>query len=144
MKELISEYKNLSSVIDKLQSQMNNGLLEEGGIQRTTSLISKLKSEMDELYSQLDGKSKKEIDLFNSKQATKNLSEMNNMLNKIESEAVSLTTKLNSISFDHIDSSKIEKIQNELKQLINIADMSDLDLGFDDLNKILSNLLRLS
>jgi DNA repair exonuclease SbcCD ATPase subunit len=92
----------------------------------------------------MDANAKAKIDLFNTKQSIKGIGEMNNYLNKIETTATSLGTKLKSISFDHIDTSKIEKIQNELKE---IQDTAKQDINLDDMVKvggILSDLDKIS
>ena len=67
---------------------------------------------------------------------------MNSAMNKIESQATSLGTKLNSISFDHIDDTKINRIKDELKDIQDVA-KQDIELDFN-VGDILSDLNRLS
>lgn len=142
MKSLINEYKDFANVYSKLQKQMNSGKLGEDSIKRTAMQMSELKTNMSQLYDKMDSNAKRQIDLFNTKQMNKGLVDMNSVMNKIESQATSLGTKLNSISFDHIDTSKIENIQSELKQIQDIAKQDiQLDLNVGD---ILSDLNRLS
>ncbi len=142
MKNLVNEYKDFANAYSKLQKQMNSGKLGEDSIKRTSEQMSKLKQEMGQLYDKMDLNAKQQIDLFNTKQMNKGIADMNSAMNKIESQATSLGTKLNSISFDHIDTSKIENIQSELKQIQDIAKQDiQLDLNVGD---ILSDLNRLS
>lgn len=139
---LVSEYKDLANVYSKLQKQMNSGTLGEDSIKRTAMQMFELKTNMSQLYDKMDSNARKQVDLFNTKQMNKGIADMNSAMNKIETQATSLGTKLNSISFDHIDASKIEKIQSELKQIQDIAKQDiDLDLNVGD---ILSDLNRLS
>lgn len=139
---LVNDYKELSNIYTKLQKQMNSGKLGEESIKRTAMQMFKLKTEMGQLYDKMDSNAKKQIDLFNTKQMNKGIVDMNSAMNKIESQATSLGTKLNSISFDHIDASKIENIQAELKQIQDIA-KQDIDLNLN-VGDILSDLNRLS
>lgn len=142
MKNLVNEYKDFSNAYSKLQKQMNSGKLGEDSIKRTATQMTELKNNMSQLYDKMDLNSKRQIDLFNTKQMNKGIADMNSAMNKIESQATSLGTKLNSISFDHIDTSKIENIQSELKQIQDIAKQDiQLDLNVGD---ILSDLNRLS
>ena len=142
MKNLVNEYKDFANAYSKLQKQMNSGKLGEDSIKRTATQMTELKNNMSQLYDKMDLNSKRQIDLFNTKQMNKGIVDMNSAMNKIESQATSLGTKLNSISFDHIDTSKIENIQSELKQIQDIAKQDiQLDLNVGD---ILSDLNRLS
>ena len=117
MKNLVNEYKDFSNMYSKLQKQMNSGTLGEDSIKRTAMQMSELKTNMSQLYDKMNSNAKQQIDLFNTKQMNKGIADMNSAMNKIESQATSLGTKLNSISFNHIDTSKIENIQSELKQI---------------------------
>ena len=142
MKDMVNQYKDLANVYSKLEKQMNSGSLGENSLKRSALQLSELKTQMSQLYDKMDANAKAKIDLFNTKQSIKGIGEMNNYLNKIESTATSLGTKLNSISFDHIDSSKIEKIQNELKEILDLAKRDiDLELNVGD---ILSDLDKIS
>ena len=142
MKNLINEYKDFSNIYSNLQKQMNSGTLGEDSIKRTAMQMSELKTNMSQLYDRMNSNAKQQIDLFNTKQMNKGITDMNSVMNKIEAQATSLGTKLNSISFDHIDTSKIENIQSELKQIQDIAKQDiQLDLNVGD---ILSDLNRLS
>ena len=142
MKDMVNQYKDLANVYSKLEKQMNSGSLGENSLKRSALQLSELKTQMSQLYDKMDANAKAKIDLFNTKQSIKDISDMNNYLNKIESTATSLGTKLNSISFDHIDSSKIEKIQNELKEILDLAKQDiDLELNVGD---ILSDLDKIS
>ena len=142
MKNLVNEYKDFSNMYSKLQKQMNSGTLGEDSIKRTAMQMSELKTNMSQLYDKMNSNAKQQIDLFNTKQMNKGIADMNSAMNKIESQATSLGTKLNSISFDHIDTSKIENIQSELKQIQDIA-KQDIELDFN-VGDILSDLNRLS
>lgn len=139
---MVNEYKTLANTVEKLQKQMNKGSMGEDSIKRTVSQISELKSKMDSLYSSMDSNAKKQIDLFNTKQSVKGLADMNQSMTKIETSATSLSTKLNSINFNHIDTDKIEKLKSELKEIQDVAKQDiNLDLNVGD---ILGDLNRLS
>ena len=140
--KLVSEYKDLANTIEKIQKQLNKGLLNDDSIARSNSLIEKLKGQMNDLKGEMNEVELASVKAFESKLENKHFAEMNNYLNKIESTATSLGTKLKSISFDHIDSSKIEKIQNELKEILDIA-KQDIDLNLN-VGDILSDLDRIS
>ena len=140
--KLVSEYKDLANTVEKIQKQLNKGLLNDDSIARSNSLIEKLKGQMNDLKGEMNEVELASVKTFEGKLENKHFAEMNNYLNKIESTATSLGTKLKSISFDHIDSSKIEKIQNELKEIQDIAKQDiDLELNVGD---ILSDLDRIS
>lgn len=140
--KLVSEYKDLANTIEKIQKQLNKGLLNDDSIARSNSLIEKLKGQMNDLKGEMNEVELASVKAFESKLENKHFAEMNNYLNKIETTATSLGTKLKSISFDHIDTSKIEKIQNELKEIQDIAKQDiDLELNVGD---ILSDLDRIS
>ena len=140
--KLVSEYKDLANTVEKIQKQLSKGLLDESSISRSNTLIEKLKGQMNDLKNEMDEVELASVKAFEGKLENKHLAEMNNYLNKIESTTASLGTKLNSISFDHIDSSKIEKIQNELKEIQDIA-RQDINLEMN-VGDILSDLNRIS
>ena len=142
MKNLVNEYKDFSNMYSKLQKQMNSGTLGEDSIKRTAMQMSELKTNMSQLYDKMNSNAKQQIDLFNTKQMNKGIADMNSAMNKIESQATSLGTKLNSISFDHIDDSKINRITNELEKIQDKA-KQDIKLDFN-VGDILSDLNRLS
>lgn len=140
--KLVSEYKDLANTIEKIQKQLNKGLLNDDSIARSNSLIEKLKGQMNDLKGEMNEVELASVKAFEGKLENKHFAEMNNYLNKIETTATSLGTKLKSISFDHIDSSKIEKIQNELKEIQDTAKQDiNLELNVGD---ILSDLNRIS
>ena len=139
--KIVSEYKDLANTVEKIQKQLNKGLLDDASITRSNTLIDKLKGQMEELKSQMNETQLASVKMFENKLENKHLADMNNYLNKIESTATSLGTKLNSISFDHIDSSKIEKIQNELKEILDLAKQDiDLELNVGDILSKLNNI----
>ena len=140
--KLVSEYKDLANTIEKIQKQLSKGLLDGDSISRSNTLIEKLKGQMNDLKNEMGEVELASVKAFEGKLENKHLAEMNNYLNKIEVTATSLGTKLNSISFDHIDSSKIEKIQNELKEIQDIA-RQDINLEMN-VGDILSDLNRIS
>ena len=142
LSSVVKEYKELSNLVAKLQKQMNTGKLGEDSIERTSNQIKDLKKQMSSLYNSMSDSQKASVDLFNTKQATKSLVDMNNYMNKIESQATSLGTKLNSISFKHIDDSKINRITNELEKIQDKA-KQDIDLNLN-VGDTLSDLNRLS
>ena len=74
--ELVSEYKTLATTVEKLQKQMNKGVMDDGSIQRTKALIDDLEAEMNALYNSMSDNSKKRIDLFNAKQSIKGLADI--------------------------------------------------------------------
>lgn len=139
---IVNEYKDLANTVEKLQKQLNKGGFGDDSITRTKSQIADLKAEMSALYNQMSESQKKSVDLFDAKQTNKAMVDMNSYMNKIETTATSLGTKLNSISFDHIDSSKIDNIRAELERLQDVAKQDiNLDLNVGD---ILSDLNRIS
>lgn len=140
--KLVSEYKDLANTVEKIQKQLNKGLLNDDSITRSNSLIEKLKGQMNDLKGEMNEVELASVKAFESKLENKHFAEMNNYLNKIESTATSLGTKLKSISFDHIDSSKIEKIQSELKGILDTA-KQDIHLNLN-VGDILSDLNRIS
>lgn len=142
MKNLVNEYKDFSNMYSKLQKQMNSGTLGEDSVKRTAMQMSELKTNMSQLYDKMNSNAKQQIDLFNTKQMNKGIADMNSAMNKIESQATSLGTKLNSISFDHIDDTKINRIKDELKDIQDVA-KQDIELDFN-VGDILSDLNRLS
>ena len=139
--KLVSEYKDLANTIEKIQKQLNKGLLNDDSIARSNSLIEKLKGQMNDLKGEMNEVELASVKAFESKLENKHFAEMNNYLNKIEATATSLGTKLKSISFDHIDSSKIEKIQSELKEILDLAKQDiDLELNVGDILTKLNNI----
>ncbi|MGN0973842.1 MAG: hypothetical protein ACI4OT_03800, partial [Bacilli bacterium] len=139
---LVNDYKELSNIYSKLQKEMNSGKLGESALNRTKQSMVELQSQMKTLYSQMDERSRGKVDLLNAQQMNKDILNMHSYMSKIESQATSLGTKLNSISFNHIDDSKINRITNELEEIQNKA-KQDIDLNFD-VGDILSDLNRLS
>lgn len=139
--ELVNEYKTLATTVEKLQKQMNKGVMDDGSIQRTKALIDDLEAEMNALYNSMNDNSKKRIDLFNAKQSIKGLADINQYMTKIESTAKSLLTQINGINFDHVSDVRIKDIKDELEDIISLAKEDvDLDINtgelLNDLNKI--------
>ena len=89
-----------------------------------------------------------QIRLFDESKTNKQMVEMNSLMSKIETQATSLMTKVNGISFDNIDSSKLEKIKNEIEEIQSVA-REDIDLDLNtgellgDLNKLQSEIKNL-
>ena len=142
MDSLVNQYKEFANVHSNLQKQMNSGKLGEDSIKRTAMQMSELKTNMSQLYDKMDSNARKQIDIFNTSQMNKGIADMNSAMSKIESTATSLGTKLNSISFDHIDDAKINRIKDELKDIQDVA-KQDIELDFN-VGDILSDLNRLS
>ena len=139
---IVNEYKDLANTVEKLQKQLNKGGLGDDSIARTKSQIADLKAEMSALYNQMSESQKKSIELFDAKQMNKAMVDMNGYMNKIETQATSLLTRLNNISFDGIEnidtskiSSRIEEAKAQLKDLQDIA-RQDIDLKLDVGEKI--------
>ena len=142
---LVNEYKDLANVYSKLQKQMNSGKLGESSIERTAKQMAELKTNMSQLYNEMDSNAKKQIDLFNTKQMNKGLVDMNSAMNKIESQATSLLTRLNNIKLDNlgeIDLSKLNKAKSQLEEFIALC-KQDIELDLD-VGSILSDLSRLT
>lgn len=144
MDALVTEYKNIGNIVSQLQNQLNKGGLDEDSVERTKSQITDLISQMQKLKSQMDDYGKTKVNAFDKKLEDKSFVNLSNALSKIESNAVNLSTKLNSISFDHIDASKIEKIRNELDEIRKTAKNVDIVFDTDGINHILSNLQKIS
>ena len=145
---LTKEYKSLEDAYSKLQKQMNSGKLGEDSIKRTAMQMSELKTKMGQLFDKMDSRSKEQIRLFDESKTNKQMVEMNSLMNKIETQATSLMTKINGISFDNIDSSKLKKIKNEIEEIQSVA-REDIDLDLNtgellgDLNKLQSEIKNL-
>lgn len=145
MKNLVNEYKDFANVYSKLQKQMNSGKLGEGSIERTAKQMAELKTNMSQLYNEMDSNAKKQIDLFNTKQMNKGIVDMNSAMNKIESQATSLLTRLNNIKLDNlgeIDLSKLNKAKSQLEEFIALC-KQDIDINLD-VGSILSDLSKLT
>lgn len=145
MKNLVNEYKDFANAYAKLQKQMNSGTLGEGSIKRTAMQMSELKTNMSQLYNEMDSNAKKQIDLFNTKQMNKGIVDMNSAMNKIESQATSLLTRLNNIKLDNlgeIDLSKLNKAKSQLEEFIALC-KQDIDINLD-VGSILSDLSKLT
>ena len=140
---LMQQYKELYKLREKLQKQMTSGKLGDTSIERTSEQIDELSKKMSLLKNSMTENQKSAIELFDMKQANKSLVDMNNYLNKIETTATSLGTKLNSISFDHIDTDKIESLKSKIDEIQTKA-REGIDLEFDDVGNILSDLNRIS
>lgn len=147
---LITEYKDIARTVEKLQKQMSRGMGEDG-IQRTSAEINRLKGQLESLYGRMDEASKSNVDLFNTTRANAQMVDMNANLSRIESTANGLQTRLNSISFDHVDSSALERIRNDIEQIQQVA-RQDINLEIDtgtalnrlnDLSTEIRNLQRL-
>lgn len=140
MDGLVAQYKNIGTVVSNLKSQLNKGGLGDDSVERTKSQISKLVSEMEKLKSKMDEYGKTKAEAFDKKMEDKTFVEVNNALTKIEATATGLSTKLNSISFDHIDTGRIERIQNVLEEIRKTASNVDIDFDLDGVNKLLTTL----
>lgn len=145
MKNLVNEYKDFSNMYSKLQKQMNSGTLGEDSIKRTAMQMSELKTNMSQLYDKMNSNAKQQIDLFNTKQMNKGITDMNSAMNKIESQATSLLTRLNNIKLDNlgdIDLSKLDKAKSQLEDFIALC-KQDIELDLD-VGSILSDLSKLT
>lgn len=140
---LMQQYKELYKLREKLQKQMASGKLGDDSIERTSEQVAKLTKQISALKNSMSDSQKAGIELFDAKQSTKSLVDMNNYLNKIETQATSLGTKLNSISFNNVDDSKIKSIGERLEEIQRKA-REGIDLEFDDVGNILSDLNRIS
>ena len=142
---LVNDYKELANVYSKLQKQMNSGKLGEESIKRTAMQMSELKTNMSQLYDRMNSNAKQQIDLFNTKQMNKGIVDMNSAMNKIESQATSLLTRLNNIKLDNlgeIDLSKLNKAKSQLEEFIALC-KQDVELDLD-VGSILSDLSKLT
>ena len=140
---LVSEYKNLSNTVSKLQKQVSKGGLGEDSLQRTQNQIEKIKSEMKSLYKEMTPSQKEAINIFNLKNETKELVEFNDKLNKIETTATSLQTHLKGLSLDHIDTDIVSRLQNELKEIKDLTNNMDISFDADSLGDLLTILSRI-
>ena len=126
-KDLISQYRVISSTIDKLKSQMNNGL-GDIGVEKTLKQIKDLENQLDKIKSSLSDTSK--IDMIDFARTNKGTVELNKNLSKIEGTVNQLDGKINSIDFKNIDLDRVQKLQNELKTLKSQLN-GDLRLNID-------------
>ena len=140
---LVSEYKNLSNTVSKLQKQVSKGGLGEDSLQRTQNQIEKIKSEMKSLYKEMTPSQKESINIFNLKNETKELVEFNDKLNKIETTTTSLQTHLKGLSLDHIDTDIVSRLQNELKEIKDLTNNMDISFDADSLGDLLTILSRI-
>lgn len=143
MSKLVNEYKELGNMYSNLQKQMASGGLDKGSLDRTISQVTELQTKMKKLYDSMDEGAKQKIDLFNASQSNKALVDMNNYLNKIESTATGLQGKIKGISFDHIDSGKIDLISAKLEEIQTKA-REGINLDFKDIGNIINDLNKLS
>ena len=138
---LANQYKDLANTVIKLQKQISKGGLGEESLQRTHAQIEKIRAQMDKMYANLSDSQKASIDLFNVKNDNKELVDLNNNLNKIESQISKLENKADGINLDFLsESSKSElldildalnKIKAEAKEDIKL----DIEVG-DALNQL--------
>lgn len=144
--KLLGEYKDIANTIDKLQKQMNKGI-GSNSIVRTNNEVEKLKRTYEQLANQID---KTNRSSFDSKRDNKNLVSMNKDLIKLESLTDKTMNKLNSLSFDHIDTTHIKEIERYLNKLKDLSN-KDLKINLDinvgdainqikDLDRTLTNL----
>ena len=60
--KLVNEYKDLANTVEKIQKQLNKGLLNDDSIARSKSLIEKLKWQMNDLKGEMN-----EVELASAK-----------------------------------------------------------------------------
>lgn len=117
---LVTEYKDLSNTVSKLQKQLSKGGLGEDSVQRTQTLINNLKSEMNSLYSQMSKSQRDSLELFNFKNANKNITDLNNNLNKIESQVNKLEGQADDIKIEFLSESslgELRKVQSTIEEI---------------------------
>lgn len=137
---LVKQYKELANSVSKLQKQLDKGGLGEKAVDRTKTQMTNMLTQMQKIKSQMNEMEKMDIDIFNQKMDNKALIDMNNYISKIETSTASLQTKINSISFDHIDVDVINRITDRLEEIKNTADNIDINFDMDGINKLLSDL----
>ena len=140
---LVKEYKELANTVSKLQKQLDKGGLGEKSVERTKTQMTEMLTQMQKIKSQMSALEKIEIDLFNQKMDNKALVDMNNYISKIEASVSSLQTRLNSTSFNHIDTDIISKLESRLKEIKNTAENIDINFEMDGINNILSDLSKI-
>lgn len=140
---LVKQYKELANSVSKLQKQLDKGGLGEKAVDRTKTQMTDMLTQMQKIKSQMNEMEKMDIDIFNQKMDNKALIDMNNYISKIETSTASLQTKINSISFDHIDTNIINKITDRLEEIKNTADNIDINFDIDGINKLLSDLSKI-
>lgn len=144
---MVSQYKDMANVVQKLQKQMSKGLGDDS-IKRTNLQISELKTKMSSLYDSMGKNAKSNIDLFNTKQMTKGIADVNANMNKIDTMATSLKTKMNGIEFKNIDISVLDRVNNKISEIQSNAKEDirlDMNVGdlVNDLNKVQTEIKQL-
>lgn len=140
---LVKQYKELANTVSKLQKQLDKGGLGENAVDRTKTQMTDMLVQMQKIKSQMNEMEKMDIEAFNQKMDNKALIDMNNYISKIEASASSLQTKLNSISFNHIDTDIISKLTNRLEEIKSTADKIDINFDMSGINDILSDLSKI-
>ena len=117
---LVNEYKDLANTMTKLQKQLSKGGLGEDSIQRTQIQINKLTNEMENIWSKMSKSQQDSLKLFDFKNENKGIVDLNNNLNKIETQANKLKNKVENIDIEFLsDSSKgeLEKGLNTIEEI---------------------------
>lgn len=140
---LVKQYKELANTVSKLQKQLDKGGLGENAVDRTKTQMTDMLVQMQKIKSQMNEMEKMDIEAFNQKMDNKALIDMNNYISKIEASVSSLQTKLNSISFNHIDTDIISKLTNKLEEIKSTADKIDINFDMSGINDILSDLSKI-
>ena len=140
---LVDEYKNLYNTVEKLQKQMAKGGLGDESLKRTQKQIDSITNEMNRLRSVMSDAENANLDLFESKKSLNSLTDFNDYLNKIESQASSLQNQIKEIDMNFLsDTSKsdLNKVTNAIDEIRNSAKediLLEIEVGdaLDKLNK---------
>ena len=129
----MSKYKDLANTITKLQKQLSKGGLGEESIKRTNEQIEKLKADMKSLYDKMSPSQQKSLELFDFKNTNKSIVDLNNNLNKIDSQIGKLENKANDINIDFLSESSRDELEDVLKKIeeIKVEAKEDIKLEIE-------------
>lgn len=121
---LVSQYKDITAEVTKLQKQLDKGL-DMASAERTSAQLDQLKNKLKEIYSSLNESSKKDIDLFNSKKALQDLTEYNTKVNKVVSETNKALSELGKAKGSGYTNTRIADLKSEVRELQELCSRSN-------------------
>lgn len=127
----VSQYKDLANTVTKLQKQLNKGGLGEESIKRTKEQINKLKADMESLFNKMSSSQKKSLELFNFKNANKDIVDLNNNLNKIDTQINNVENKASNINMDFLSESSKDELEKILRKIEEIKTEAREDIRLE-------------
>lgn len=127
----VSQYKDLANTVTKLQKQLNKGGLGEESIKRTKEQINKLKADMESLFNKMSSSQKKSLELFNFKNANKDIVDLNNNLNKIDTQINNVENKASNINMDFLSESSKDELEKILRKIEEIKTEAREDIKLE-------------